>query len=116
MKSGIMSRAHAEAVTLVRTAIAVAANTARLAEFSEAGVQIIEWVSVIDATTTDECLELDGKQWLLPDDPEDYEGYIPIGHDVPFPGPVSHWNCRSTQVPVDEDGALALPLAMENPK
>jgi len=65
-------------------------------------VTAIEWVSVIDDVTTDECLLLDGKQWLLPDDPQDYEGYIPLGHDVPFPGQVAHWNCRSTQIPVED--------------
>ena len=73
-------------------------------------------MAVIDDATTPECLELDGKQWLLPQDTEDYDAYIPIGHDIPFPGPVAHWNCRSTIVPVDEEGVLALPLAMENSK
>jgi hypothetical protein len=38
----------------------------------------------------------------MPPDPLDFEGYIGIGHDVPFPGGVSHWNCRSVQVPVEE--------------
>jgi len=103
MKSGITAQAEAQALTLLRTAIAVAANTARLASFSEEGARAIEWVSVIDATTTDECLELDGKQWLMPEDPEDYASYIPIGHSMPFPGPVAHWNCRSAQIPVAEE-------------
>ena len=45
-------------------------------------------------------------------DPEDYDAYIPIGHDIPFPGPVAHWNCTSTVVPVDEDGAVLEAAAM----
>jgi len=106
MKPSITAEAAAQAATLVRTAIVAEFNTARLAEFAASGVTAIEWVSVLDDVTTDICLELDGKQWLMPD--EDYEGYIPIDHDVPFPGTVAHFNCRSTQVPVDdEDGALA---------
>jgi SPP1 gp7 family putative phage head morphogenesis protein len=100
MNGGIFREAHAQAETLVRTVLVAEFNTARLASFSEQGVQIIEWVATIDDATTDECLELDGKQWLMPDDPEDYENYIPIDHEIPFPGPVAHWNCRSVHVPV----------------
>jgi hypothetical protein len=97
----ITAQAAAQAETLVRTAIASEFNRAELVAFSDEGVTTIEWVSVIDAATTDICLELDGKQWLMPEDPEDYESYIPIGHDIPFPGPIGgHWNCRSAQVPV----------------
>jgi SPP1 gp7 family putative phage head morphogenesis protein len=106
MKQSITAQAQAQAITLIRTAIANEFNTARLASFAEEGVQAIEWVAVIDDATTDECLELDGKRWWLPEDPEDYDSYIPIGHDLPFPGPIAHWNCRSTQIPVDEEGAL----------
>jgi len=50
MTTGFMARAQAQAATLVRTAIANAVNTARLASFAEEGVQAIEWVSVIDVT------------------------------------------------------------------
>ena len=76
--------------------------------------QAIEWVSVIDDVTTDICLELDGLQWWLPDDPQDYEAYEPIGHDIPFPGPIAHWNCSSTQIPVEsEEGALAAGALLE---
>ena len=107
----ITSQAAAQAVTLVRTAIANAANTKRLREFSDQGVTAIEWVSVLDEATTDICEELDGKQWLMPEDPTDYEAYEPIGHEIPFPGPIAHWSCRSTTIPVDDEGE-----AVENPK
>ena len=105
--TGIMAQSAAQAVTLVRTSIANAANAARLASFAEEGAIAVEWVSVIDDATTDICLGLDGLQWLMPDDPFDFENYIPIGHDIPFPGPIAHWNCRSAQIPVETDeGAL----------
>ena len=94
----ITAQSVAEGTTLIRTALVAAFNTAQLAEFSAAGVAAIEWVAVIDDATTDICLELDGKRWTMPLDPEDYEAYEPIGHDIPFPGPVAHWNERSTRL------------------
>jgi SPP1 gp7 family putative phage head morphogenesis protein len=103
---GIFREAHAQAETLIRTAIAAEFNTARLISFAEAGVEIVEWVATIDDATTDECLGLNGLQWRLPDDPLDFAAYEGVGHDVPFPGAVAHWSCRSVQVPVDEDGAV----------
>lgn len=33
-------------------------------------------------------------------EPFDVRGYIPVGHNQPFPGPVAHWGERSTQVPI----------------
>jgi hypothetical protein len=105
MTPALTDQAAAQAATLVRTAIANEANVARLISFAEEGVTAIEWVSVLDDVTTDECLGLDGLQWLMPDDPLDFENYIPIGHDIPFPGPVAHWSCRSSQIPVTEEGA-----------
>jgi SPP1 gp7 family putative phage head morphogenesis protein len=113
---GITAQAAAQAVTLVRTAIANAVNVARLQSFSDEGVTAIEWVAVIDDVTTDECLGLDGLQWIMPEDPADYEGYIGIGHNVPFVAPPIHWNCRSTVIPVEGGVDVALPLAMENTK
>ena len=53
MKGGITADAAAQGETLIRTAIAAAANIVRLASFSEQGVQAIEWVAVIDDATTD---------------------------------------------------------------
>jgi hypothetical protein len=108
----ITAQAKAWAETTIRTAIVAEHNLGRLISFAEEGVQIIEWVAVLDDATTDECLGLNGLQWRLPDDLLDFAAYEGVGHDVPFPGAVAHWNCRSTIVPVDEDGAfLALPLA-----
>jgi SPP1 gp7 family putative phage head morphogenesis protein len=106
MTPGITALAAAQAETVVRTTIAYVANAQKLSDYSDQGVAAIEWVAVLDDATTPICEELDGKQWLIPDDPEDYEGYIPIGHDIPFPGPIAHWNCRSAQIPADEDGAV----------
>jgi hypothetical protein len=43
----------------------------------------------------------------MAEDPMDFESYIGVGHDVPFPGAVAHWSCRSVQVPVDsEEGTM----------
>jgi hypothetical protein len=43
----------------------------------------------------------------MPDDPNDYANYLPIsGHNIPFVGPVAHWQCRSVQIPVEDDAAL----------
>ena len=90
MKPGIFAQAQAQAETLIRTAIVAEFNTARLFAFAEEGVQIVEWVAVIDDSTTDICLGLNGLQWRLPDDPMDFAAYEGVGHDVPFPGAVAH--------------------------
>ena len=109
---GLTAQARAHGETLIRTALVSEFNSARLQEFSDQGVRAIEWVSTIDDATTAECEELDGKQWLMPEDPEDYASYEPIGHDIPFPGPIGPhiWNCRSTQIPVEDDLRRELPL------
>jgi hypothetical protein len=109
----ITAQALAQGESLIRTAIAAEVNSALLAAYVVAGAEVIEWVSVIDDVTTDICLELDGKRWTLPPDSEDYAAYQPIGHDIPFPGPVAHWSCRSSQIPVGQYDVAALESTLQ---
>ncbi len=48
--------------------------------------------SVLDSRTTKICRALDGLQWDL--------DYNPIGHNKAWPGPIAHFQCRSTQIPI----------------
>jgi SPP1 gp7 family putative phage head morphogenesis protein len=84
---------HVEA--LVRTSVQTVANQARLDLYAENNdvLKGIQWVATLDNRTTIICMGLHGKVWSLPD-------YEPVDHDMPFPGPTAHWNCRSTQVAV----------------
>lgn len=93
-KDGIMQAKKHEAVALVRSSIQTISNASRLESFEKLAptVKGIEWVATLDSRTTPICRGLDGKQWDLEKNP--------IGHSKTFPGPVAHWNCRSTQVPV----------------
>ena len=112
----ITSAAQAQAVSLIRTAVAAEANSALLSAYVAAGAEVIEWVAVLDEQTTPICEELDGKRWTLPQDSEDYAAYQPIGHNLPFPGPVGHWQCRATMIPAgDYDEAVVLEWVMGMP-
>jgi SPP1 gp7 family putative phage head morphogenesis protein len=92
---GIMGVTRAQAEALVRTSVISTANAARLLSFehNQDVIKGLQWRSTLDNRTTETCIALDGKQWRLPD-------YLPVGHDLPFPGPTAHWNCRSTQIAV----------------
>lgn len=92
---GIMLLPRYQAAALVRTSVQSAANEARINSFL-ANLDIIkgiQWRSTLDSRTSKICVGLDGKQWSLPD-------FTPVGHDIEFPGPTAHWNCRSTQTAV----------------
>jgi SPP1 gp7 family putative phage head morphogenesis protein len=99
---GNMALPWAQADTVVRTAVVDIANTARLETYANNSDIIygVKWVTAHDQRVDDPCLELAGKEWTLPEDPTDYAAYEPIDHDLPFPGPIVHFNCRCTQVPV----------------
>jgi SPP1 gp7 family putative phage head morphogenesis protein len=101
-KDGIMSLSRAQAETLVRTSIVNTANQARLVTYSQQRdiIDGIQWVTARDDRVDDPCLELSGKKWSIPANPEHYGAYKPIGHGMKFPGPTEHWNCRCVQVPV----------------
>lgn len=75
-----------QAQTLTRTAITHAASSARVATFGE-NYDILrgeQWVSTLDARTTDICIGLDGKIFGLAEGPR----------------PPAHHQCRSITVPV----------------
>lgn len=92
---GIMAVSKSQATALVRTGVQSAANQAKIETINKNTdvIKGIMWVSTLDARTTPICRALDGLQWAVP-------GYKPVGHDKAFPGPIAHWNCRSTQAPV----------------
>ncbi len=92
---GIMDIPRRQAEALVRTSAMSVANEARIRSFlaNTDVIKAIQWRSTLDGRTTPICIGLDGLQWSLPN-------FIPIAHKFPFPGPVAHWNCRSTQVAV----------------
>lgn len=92
---GIMEVSRRNAEALVRTSVLTVANEAHLQTFqaNDGVIKGLQWVSTLDSRTTAICRALDGKMWDL--------DYQPIeGNTQPFPGPIAHWNCRSTQVPV----------------
>jgi len=99
-QDGAMQVSKRQAEAIVRTGVQSVANTARIEQIkaSSAVNKGIEWVSSLDSRTTPICRALDGLQWRLPD-------LEPIGHNKAFPGPIAHWGCRSTQVPVTRSWA-----------
>lgn len=84
-----------QAEALARTSTISVSNLSRLRTYQENAhlIKAIKWLSTLDSRTTDICKGLDGLMW----DPVTFE---PIGHDVSFPGPTAHWQCRSTQIPI----------------
>ena len=91
---GIMATSKREAEALVRSSVQTISNAAKIRTIEEMQplAKGLTWVSTLDGRTTDICMGLDKKEWRFPD-------MEPVGHDKQFPGPVAHWNCRSTQVP-----------------
>ncbi|WP_448506606.1 phage minor head protein [Immundisolibacter sp.] len=96
-KAGLMDVKRHQAAALVRTSMQTVANEARMTAYTQNRdlVKGLKWLATLDNRTTPICRELDGKTWAYTDD-GDLE---PVGHDLPFPGPTAHWNCRSTQIP-----------------
>jgi SPP1 gp7 family putative phage head morphogenesis protein len=92
---GALVSTERQVEALVRTSVQTVANQARLDLYDENQdvLKGIQWVATLDNRTTIICMGLHGKVWSLPD-------YEPVDHDIPFPGPTAHWNCRSTQVAV----------------
>lgn len=92
--AGLMDMAERDLYALVRTSVQSVANAAHLEvmDKNDDVVKGIMWVSTLDSRTTPICQALDGKTW-------DNERK-PIGHKFPFPGPIAHWGCRSTQTPL----------------
>lgn len=80
--------------TLVRTSTMQIANEARSEMYrsNDDLVEGIQWLSTLDARTSDICKGLDGLKWD--------KDYKPIGHNKRYPGHIAHPNCRSTQIPL----------------
>jgi SPP1 gp7 family putative phage head morphogenesis protein len=91
-----LTRQHAEAIA--RTASQTAANQVKLDVYklNDDVINGVQWVSTLDKRTTEICIDLDAKIWVY-----DENGFLkPSGHGKVFPGPIAHWRCRSTQIPV----------------
>jgi SPP1 gp7 family putative phage head morphogenesis protein len=92
---GVLNLSRREGTALVRSSVMTVMNQAKLAIF-KANADVLDgitWTSAMDSRVCVVCGALDGKQFSLPD-------YQPIGgHDLRYPGPVAHWNCRCTSVP-----------------
>ena len=80
---------------LARSAVAAVAADAVMATLkaNRDVVRGVQWMSVLDNHTTEQCQGLNGKAW-------DLEGK-PISHDQKFPGePPIHWGCRNMLIPI----------------
>ena len=94
-KDGALQANRRSAEALVRTSIQSVANESRISTYADNDdlVKEIEWVSTLDAKTSQICMTLDGKKWKNPN-------MKPVGHNITFPGATAHWGCRSTTVGV----------------
>lgn len=92
---GFFDTTHNQAEALVRTSVLTVANQTHLDVYRANSdvIDKLQWISTLDSRTTPTCRGLDGLQW-------DLETLEPIGHDISFPGPIAHWGCRSTQIPI----------------
>lgn len=96
-EDGILNRSRRELATIVQTAVAHTAQTARQA-YADANadlVKALQWVSTLDTRTSPQCQIRDGLRY-------EADTYKPIGHTIPWgdgPGRL-HFNCRSVSVPV----------------
>lgn len=90
----LMMKAYRDAESLVRSAVQTVANDTRLAVYEENDdiFDGIQWLATLDNRTSQICRGLDGLVWD--------NNKKPVGHSIPFPGPIAHPGCRSTQIPV----------------
>lgn len=97
-EDGILNRSRRELQTIVQTALAHTAQTAR-DQFVQANADIVKavkWVSTLDGRTSPMCRVRDGLVYTAT------KPHKPIGHKVPWgqgPGRL-HFNCRSVSAPV----------------
>ena len=95
---GVLERSRREVQTIVRTALAHTAQTART-QLYLANADLIKarrWDATLDTRTSEGCRIRDGKLYTNEEHPR------PIGHSIPWlqgPGRL-HFNCRSVDVPV----------------
>ena len=95
---GLRTTVPKQAETLVRTSVQNVSNQATLTAYgnNQDVIKGVQWTATLDGRTTDICMALHGLEWRY----NQAGKLIPVGHDKEFPGPIAHWNCRSTQVPV----------------
>ena len=94
-RGGIMDVQTRHAETLVRTSTQQISNEVRHKTLTanDDVIKGMAWLSTLDMRTTPYCSAMDGLEW-------DLEGKPLGGHSEPFNNPPSHWNCRSTIVPL----------------
>jgi SPP1 gp7 family putative phage head morphogenesis protein len=93
--NGIMATSEVQAEALARSSVQTVSNAGRLATMNanQDVIENIQWIATLDGRTSTICQGLNGKKWKIPE-------YVPVGHGTPFPGPIAHWRCRSTQIPI----------------
>lgn len=94
---GVLERGRREVQTVVQTALAHTAQTAR-GELYGANADLIKalkWSATLDLRTSEVCRPRDGKLYT----PDTHK---PVGHSLTWLGGPgrAHWNCRSVEVPV----------------
>jgi F like protein len=95
---GLLDRPRRDLMTVVNTALAHTAQTARQAFYDQNMdiIKAIRWVSTLDTKTSEECRIRDGLKYTAD------AKHLPIGHTIPWlqgPGRL-HFNCRSVSVPI----------------
>ena len=110
---GIIEIDRRNAETITRTAVSHVAAHTRDGFFKEnkSLIKAIQWVSTLDARTSDLCIVRDGLQYA----PQTHE---PLGHSVPWlagPG-MLHFNCRSSGVAITKSWReLGIPIDEMSP-
>lgn len=77
-----------QAMALATTSTKYVSSVARVEAAKSAGIEYMQWISVLDNETTDYCIEHDSKIYTIDNCPE----------------PPAHWNCRSDIIPYEDNG------------
>lgn len=88
-QDGLMATTTRRAEALVRSSVLSVANEARFRMYqdNEDIIKGVQWLSTLDARTTDICKALDGQAWFL-------NGRRMPGTELPWRGPPpAHWAC-----------------------
>ena len=84
--------------SLVNSSVSSITNEIRLRTYdaNERLIKGIRWFSPFDSRTSITSIGLDGCSWSIP-------GHSPIGHSKVYPSHFTHWNSRSTYLPLFGD-------------
>lgn len=107
-RDGLMAKARDDAARLLTTQLTNALGEARaaVAERNAEGLVVMH-VSIRDNHTSTICIARDGKRYTADD------AHTPLGHSIPYlSGVPYHPNCRSSIVPVLEDGGAVAQESM----